>query len=99
MQLPNLVDAKRLCIEVQRVLSKSRHISRPAALLEGAKTAGHEQVAVLLSWCQAVCGSYGLNVISFKTSFADARGLCLLVNSSLLSLTAFTLCIWHCDNF
>ena len=82
MQLPKLVDSKKLRTEVQRVLTKSRHSSRQQAALPDAGTAaGQEQMAVLLSWCQAVCACYGLEVHSFKSSFADACGLCLLVRS------------------
>ena len=82
LQLPKLVDSFRLRNEVQRVLTKHRRGSKHAALVGGeakAADAGDEQLAVLLSWCQAVCSTFNLNVLNFRTSFADARGMCLLV--------------------
>ena len=72
------MDSSKLRSEAQRVRSKTRHSKRqPPSSAE--PEAGEERLAVLLSWCQAVCGAYGLTVVNFRTSFADARGLCLLV--------------------
>lgn len=72
------MDSSKLRSEVQRILSKTRHSKRQQHS-STAPEAGEERLAVLLSWCQAVCGAYGLTVVNFRTSFADARGLCLLV--------------------
>ncbi len=72
------MDNSKLRSEVQGVLSKTRHSKRQQPLSAEAE-AGEERLAVLLSWCQAVCGAYGLTVVNFRTLFADARGLCLLV--------------------
>ncbi|DBB17480.1 TPA: hypothetical protein ACH3X3_014500 [Trebouxia sp. C0006] len=82
--LPKLVDSSKLRSEVQRVLSKTRH-SKKQQPSSTETEAGEERLAVLLSWCQAVCGAYGLTVVNFRTSFADARGLCLLVSYYLPS--------------
>ena len=80
LQLPKLVDSFRLRNEVQRVLTKHWRGNKHAALVGNeAKAAGDEQLAVLLSWSQAVCSTFNLNVLNFRTSFADARGMCLLV--------------------
>ena len=92
MQLPKLVDASKVRSEVQRVLARGRHSKRPQAPpLPGgeAKPAGDEHLGVLLSWCQAVCSSHGLSVLNFRTSFADARGLCLLVSAPCYGCTAY----------
>ncbi|KAA6419435.1 MAG: abnormal spindle-like microcephaly-associated protein [Trebouxia sp. A1-2] len=84
VQLPKLVDSSKLRSEVQRILSKTRHSKRQQHS-STAPEAGEERLAVLLSWCQAVCGAYGLTVVNFRTSFADARGLCLLMSYYLPS--------------
>ena len=80
LQLPKLVDSCKLRSEVQRVLTKARHAKQQVASSVEARAGGDERLDVLLSWCQAVCGSYGLAVANFRTSFADARGMCLLVS-------------------
>jgi abnormal spindle-like microcephaly-associated protein len=36
--------------------------------------------ALLLSWCEAVCGLYGLPISDFASSFADGKALCLLIH-------------------
>lgn len=84
LQLPMLVDSRQLQSEVQRLLKK-KHSSRLAKLEVGLQGAGQQQVAVLLAWCQAVCGCYDVSVYNFTSCFADARALCLLVGRSLLS--------------
>lgn len=81
MQLPKLVDGQKLRSEAQRVLTRARQGRRqPADALPG----DSELVAALLTWCQAVCSAHGLAIHNFRTSFADARGLCWLVSSSAL---------------
>lgn len=78
MQLPKLVDSHKLRSEAQRVLTRSRQGRRqPAEAVPGES----ELVAALLTWSQAVCGAHGLAIHNFRTSFADARGLCWLVSS------------------
>lgn len=84
LQLPKLIDSQKLRSEAQRVLTRSRQGKRPPALTSQSSATENEQLAALLSWCQAVCGSYGLTVLNFRTSFADARGLCLLVSIIML---------------
>ena len=81
LQLPKLIDSQKLRSEAQRVLTRSRQARRQPELKAQSSGADSEQLAALLSWCQAVCGSYGLTVLNFRTSFADARGLCLLVST------------------
>lgn len=81
LQLPKLVDSYKLRSEVQRVLIKARHAKQQVMSSVEARAGGDERLDVLLSWCQAVCGSYGLTVANFRTSFADARGMCLLVSA------------------
>jgi len=92
VQLPKLIDSSKLRSEVQRILTKGRNSKRAPASAADVKDAGDERLAVLLSWCQAVCGSYGLTVLNFRTSFADARGMCLLVRASAISYAATATC-------
>lgn len=77
VQLPKLVDSQKLRSEAQRVMTRSRQGRRPTAEANDTET---EQVAALLGWCQAVCSAHGLVIHNFRTSFADARGLCWLVS-------------------
>lgn len=77
VQLPKLVDSQKLRSEAQRVMTRSRQGRRLTTEANATET---EQVAALLSWCQAVCSAHGLVIHNFRTSFADARGLCWLVS-------------------
>ena len=80
--MPKLIDSCKLRSEAQRVLTKARHAKPQVMSSVEARAGEDERLDALLSWCQAVCGSYGLAVVNFRTSFADARGICLLVSAS-----------------
>ena len=96
VQLPRLVDSQKLHSEGQRILLKARQGTRQPAATAGTLAAESTQIAALLSWCQAVCSTYGLLVLNFRTSFADVMGLCLLVSKQALQSLALSLAI--CDN-
>ena len=39
-----------------------------------------ELTSLLLTWCQEVCATFGLDIENFTESFADGKALCLLVH-------------------
>ncbi|KAG7357611.1 IQ calmodulin-binding motif-containing protein [Nitzschia inconspicua] len=50
------------------------------SLEEPNSSSEHVLKKLLLRWSQAVCGSFGLQICDWTTSFADGRAFCLLIH-------------------
>ena len=80
-QIPNLVKASRLEVEIDRVRGEAE---LDASVFEAdesmAAHAGEPVIGLLLRWAQTICAKRGVPVKNFTSSFADGYALCVIAN-------------------
>ena len=85
VQIPELLDARALHAEVERVTKAGQGKSPGLWLtsLSKAKSgseAAAQLLALLLRWAQVICAKAGLAIRDWASSFADGQAICLLVS-------------------